>query len=138
MCDPHRVRILTVGVFDLLHHGHLRVFQQAKEIAPNGYLIVAVQESDYIRKFKPEADVFFSTDVRCELIQQLRCVDEVITYSEVDQIVQTVDFDIFAVGEDQNHQGFCRAIDYCNMKGIKIFRMKRTPNVSSRMIKSQM
>lgn len=128
-------RILTVGVYDFFHYGHLRVFQQAKAAAPDGYLIVAVQESDFIRRFKPDAEVFYPTEVRCELIGALRCVDEVITYREVQQIVKEADFDVFAVGEDQKHPGFMEAIRYCEEHGKTVVRLHRTPNVSSSSIK---
>lgn len=131
-------KILTVGVYDFFHYGHLRVFQQAKSISPNGHLIVAVQESEYIRKFKPEANIFYPTEIRCELISQLRCVDEVITYQDVSEIVKTVDFDIFAVGEDQKHEKFCQAIDWCRERGKEVVRMHRTPGISSRMIKGDL
>lgn len=35
-------KVLTVGVFDYFHLGHLRLFKQAREYGD--YLIVAVQE----------------------------------------------------------------------------------------------
>ena len=53
-------KILTFGVYDYLHLGHLRLFKQCKEYGD--YLIVAVQNGDYIRKFKPNAKVLYSTD----------------------------------------------------------------------------
>lgn len=130
-----KTKILTCGVYDYFHYGHLRAFYQAKAIDVNSYLIVAVQESDYIKKFKPDADIFYSTDVRCELIRALKCVDEVITYQDVSRLIKEVNFDIFAVGEDQRHDGFCRAIQYCNSVGKKIVHLHRTPNISSREIK---
>ena len=52
-------KVLTVGVFDYFHLGHLRLFKQAREYGD--YLIVAVQEEDYIHKTKPEAIIFYST-----------------------------------------------------------------------------
>lgn len=130
-----KTKILTCGVYDYFHYGHLRAFYQAKAIDVNPYLIVAVQESEYIKRFKPDAEVFYSTEVRCELIRALKCVDEVITYCDVSQLIETVDFDIFAVGEDQRHDGFSRAIQYCGSNGKKVVRLHRTPNISSRAIK---
>ena len=135
MSNHHKKRILTVGVFDYFHYGHLRLFRQIKDAYPDSHFIVAVQESEYIKKFKPEASVFYSTEVRCELIGELRCVDEVITYQDALRIVQTIDFDMFAVGEDQQHEGFKRAEEYCLMNGREILRLHRTPNISSSTIK---
>ncbi|MGO5467880.1 adenylyltransferase/cytidyltransferase family protein [Holdemanella porci] len=68
-------KILTFGVYDYLHLGHLRLFKQCKKYGD--YLIVAVQNGDYIRKFKPDAKVLYSTDERVEMLEALRIVDEV-------------------------------------------------------------
>ena len=71
-------RILTFGVFDYFHLGHLRLFEQCKEHAD--YLIVAVQDGEYICKYKPNAKVLYTTEERVELISALRIVDEVVIY----------------------------------------------------------
>lgn len=127
-------KVITVGVFDYFHLGHLRLFQQAKNLGD--YLIVAVQDNDWIKKTKPDANIMYSTQQRIELVSALRIVDEVIVYTDVDVKLPTVDFDIFAVGEDQNHNGFKRAIEWCNNSGKRIVRLYRTPNICSSSIKS--
>ena len=43
-------KILTFGVYDYFHLGHLRLFKQCKKYAD--YLIVAVQNGEYILKYK--------------------------------------------------------------------------------------
>ena len=63
-------KILTFGVYDYFHLGHLRLFKQCKEYAD--YLVVAVQNGEYIKKFKPEASVLYSTDERVEMLEALR------------------------------------------------------------------
>jgi len=129
-------RVLTVGVYDFFHLGHLRLFKNAKK---NGdYLIVAVQDGDYILKYKPSADVLYSTQERIEIISALSIVDEVIIYKDVDTIVQEIDFEIFAIGEDQNHEGFMRAVKWCEKNGKKIVKMKRTHGISSSDIKKKL
>lgn len=127
-------KVITVGVFDYFHLGHLRLSQQAKNLGD--YLIVAVQDNDRIKKTKPDANIMYSTQQRIELVSALRIVDEVIVYTDVDVTLPTVDFDIFAVGEDQNHNGFKRAIEWCNNSGKQIVRLYRTPNICSSSIKS--
>ena len=127
-------KVITVGVFDYFHLGHLRLFQQAKNLGD--YLIVAVQDNEWIKKTKPDANIMYSTQQRIELVSALRIVDEVIVYTDVDVTLPTVDFDIFAVGEDQNHNGFKRAIEWCNNSGKQIVRLYRTPNICSSSIKS--
>ncbi len=127
------MKVLTVGVYDYFHLGHLRLFKQAKNFGD--YLIVAVQDSDFIKRYKPNADVFYTTEQRLELISSLSIVDEVIVYQDVQSIVKSVDFDVFAVGEDQNHAGFQEAISYCIAHGKKVEHLHRTKGVSSTEIK---
>lgn len=82
-------KVLTVGVYDLLHKGHVELFRRAKGLGD--YLIVAAQDSDFILKYKPNAQVMNSTEDREYMIKSIRYVDEVITYTDVDKIVQEVD-----------------------------------------------
>ena len=74
-------KILTFGVYDYFHLGHLRLFKQCKEHAD--YLVVAVQDGEFIRKFKPEAKVLYSTEERVEILEGLRVVDKVVVYETV-------------------------------------------------------
>lgn len=133
-----KLEVLTVGVFDYFHYGHLRLFLQIKQCFPSCYLTVAVQESEYVKRFKPEANIFYPTETRCELIRSLRPVDNVITYRVVDEIVSQTKFDIFAIGEDQQHAGFQWACEYCLANGRRVVRMNRTPNISSSHIKQNL
>lgn len=131
-------RILTVGVFDYFHYGHLRLFKQIKEYFPHSYLIVAVQQSESIKRYKPDTEIFYPTQIRCEIISDLRLVDEVVIYTAVDEIIEVVKPDIFAVGEDQNHAGFQRALDWCKKNDRQIVRLHRTPDISSTQIKQNL
>lgn len=130
-------KILTVGVFDYFHYGHLRLFEQAKNISNDSMLIVAVQQTDYIKNTKPDTEIFYNTDIRVALISALRIVDKVVTYTNVSEIVKSIDFDIFAVGEDQNHSGFQAAIQWCENHNKQVVRLKRTQNISSTEIKNK-
>ena len=130
------IKVLTVGVYDYFHLGHLRLFENAKELGD--YRIVAVQDEDFILKTKPNAKILYTTEQRKELVGALRVVDEVVGYTDVDAIVKMIDFDVFAIGEDQNHEGFQKAVEWCKEKGKKIVRMRRTPGISSSDIKQKL
>lgn len=111
------IKVLTVGVYDYFHLGHLRLFENAKELGD--YLIVAVQDEDFILKTKPNAKILYTTEQRKELVGALRVVDEVVGYTDVDAIVKMIDFDVFAIGEDQNMKGFKRLSNGVRKKGKK-------------------
>ena len=126
-------KVITVGVFDYFHIGHLRLFENAKK--QGDYLIVAVQDGDSILKTKPDASVLYTTEQRIDLVRALKVVDEVIIYKDVDKLLPEVDFDIFAIGEDQTHVGFQKAVKWCEEHNKKVVKLLRTPGISSSQIK---
>ena len=128
-------KVLTVGVYDLLHKGHVELYRRAKGMGD--YLIVAAQDGDFILKYKPSAKVLNSTEERKYMITSIRYVDEVITYTDVDKIVQEVDFDVFVTGPDQCHAGFQRAIQWCEEHGKEHIILGRTDGVSSSELKAK-
>lgn len=130
-------RILTFGVFDYFHLGHLRLFEQCKKHAD--YLIVAVQDGEYICKYKPNAKIFYTTKERVELISALRIVDEVVIYQALNpETLERVDFDILALGEDHRGGRFDAAVAWCDEHGKRVVRLKRTPGICSSVIKGEL
>ncbi|MBQ2912591.1 MAG: adenylyltransferase/cytidyltransferase family protein [Bacteroidales bacterium] len=128
-------RVLTVGVYDLIHKGHVELFRRAKGLGD--YLIVAAQDGEYILKYKPTSKVLNSTEDRKYMIKSIRYVDEVITYKDVDRIVSEIDFDVFVTGPDQCHEGFLRSIKWCEEHGKEHIVLGRTDGVSSSELKAK-
>lgn len=127
-------KILTFGVYDYFHLGHLRLFKQCKEHAD--YLIVAVQDGNYILKYKPDAKILYSTAERVEIIKALRVVDEVVIYQTVGaEALEKIDFDILALGEDHKGGRFDEAVKWCKEHDKSAVRLKRTPGICSSNIK---
>ncbi len=122
-------KIFTVGVYDLLHIGHIKLFEHAKQLGD--HLIVAVQDADVVLRYKPNAKMVYSTNERIYMVRSIRYVDDVIVYRDVDTIVKEVDFDVFAVGPDQNHAGFQAAMQWCRDHGRKVVVIPRTDGISS-------
>ena len=134
--QPRKYRkVMTVGVYDLLHKGHVELYRRAKGLGD--YLIVAAQDGDFILKYKPTAQVMNSTEDCKYMIKAIRYVDEVITYTDVDKIVQEVDFDVFVTGPDQIHAGFQRAIQWCEEHGKEHIVLGRTDGISSSELKAK-
>lgn len=124
--------VLTVGVFDLLHWGHFELFRRAKELAgEGGKLTVAVQEDAIVTKYKPEAKLVYDWHKRVKMIGALRYVDKVVPYSDIDESIKCIDFDVFAIGGDQTHAGFQRAVKWCEENGKRVVRLGRTEGISS-------
>lgn len=126
-------RILTFGVYDMLHIGHILLFKHAKELFPDEecQLVVAVQDGDCILKYKPQAKMVYTTEERMFMVSSVRWVDEVVTYQDVDIDIQKIDFDVFAKGPDQQHAGFQRAVAWCEENGKQVVTIPRTEGISS-------
>lgn len=130
-------KIVTFGVFDYFHLGHLRLFKQCKEYGE--YLIVAVQNGEYIKRYKPDANVFYSTEERVEILQSIREVDEVYVYDICDRnALNSIDFDILALGEDHAGNRFEGMVQWCEEHGKNVVKLKRTEGISSRFLKTKL
>ena len=125
--------ILTVGVYDMLHIGHILLFKHAKELGDR--LIVAVQDGDYILKYKPGTQMVYTTEERMYMVSTIKYVDEVVVYKDVDKDIKKIDFDVFAKGPDQSHAGFKRAVDWCLENGKKVVIIPRTEGISSTILR---
>jgi cytidyltransferase-like protein len=89
---PQRIGCL-IGVFDLFHVGHLDVLEQAKKQCD--HLVVGVLTDDWAvdawgaRPFVPIVE-------RAQILEQLRCVDEVVVVDGVDAAGEFGDAIVFA------------------------------------------
>ena len=128
-----KTRILTFGVFDLFHYGHKELFRKAKEMGgPHAYLIVAVHDEAFIRQFKPDVELVYSTQARLEMVQQCRYVDEAVLYKTVAQGVREIPFDVLLLGADHGkHAAWQEALAWCEAHGKKVMRTTRTEGISS-------
>ena len=130
-------KILTFGVYDYFHLGHLRLFKQCKKYGD--YLIVAVQDGDYIKKYKPEAKIMYTTEERVEILEALKIVDEVVVYKIVGvEALEKINFDTLALGEDHIGRRFDEITNWCKDHGKNIVRLKRTPGIASSDIKKEL
>ncbi|HJL64705.1 MAG TPA: adenylyltransferase/cytidyltransferase family protein, partial [Candidatus Thalassarchaeaceae archaeon] len=97
------VRVMAVGVFDLLHAGHLHYVEQAKALGDE--LVVVVAHDDTVRKQKHEPVT--NQELRCRMVQGLKPVDTAIIGNPptmpIYEILETVKPDIIALGYDQKH-----------------------------------
>lgn len=128
-------KIITFGVYDYFHLGHLRLFKQCKE--QGDYLIVAVQDEEYIKKFKPDAKIMYTTDERVEMIESLRIVDKVLVYKTASvDFLKKIDFDILALGEDHKGKRFEEINRWCLENNKEVIRLRRTRGICSSGIKN--
>jgi len=92
--------VLTNGVFDVLHVGHVRYLRAAKALG--GRLIVAVNADSTVRALKGEGRPRMPAAERAELLAALEGVDAVVIFEEPDvrALVRELRPDIHAKGTD--------------------------------------
>ena len=125
--------VVTFGVYDMLHIGHILLFKKAKELGDK--LIVAVQDESVILKYKPQAKMVYTTEERCYMVSTIKYVDEVVVYKDVDEDIKRVGFDIFAKGPDQVHEGFQKAVKWCDEHDKEVVTIPRTEGISSTLLR---
>jgi rfaE bifunctional protein nucleotidyltransferase chain/domain len=75
-----QVVVTTNGCFDLLHVGHVRCLQQAKE--QGDVLIVGLNSDASVQTLKGPSRPVQSQDDRAEILAALTCVDMVVIFDE--------------------------------------------------------
>jgi rfaE bifunctional protein nucleotidyltransferase chain/domain len=75
------------GAFDLLHVGHVRYLEAAKDLTSGGLLVVGVNTDRSVRASKGEGRPVFPERERAEIVAALRCVDLVVLFDETDAAV---------------------------------------------------
>lgn len=72
--------VFTNGCFDLMHPGHVRYLQQARQLGDA--LIVALNSDASVRKLKGESRPILKERERAEVMAALVCVDYVTIFSQ--------------------------------------------------------
>ncbi len=120
------VRVMAVGVFDLLHAGHLHYLEQAKSLGD--HLTVVIAHDDTVRKRKHEPVT--GQDLRCRMVQGLKPVDEAIIGNSPEvpifDILPIVKPDIIALGYDQEHaeEKIRASLNDIGLGNIKVTRVE--------------
>ena len=96
-------RVMAVGIFDLLHAGHLHYVEQAKSLGEE--LVVVIAHDETVRKQKHEPVT--GQDLRRRMVEGLKPVDQAIIGNPpgvpIFEILKQIDPDLIALGYDQKH-----------------------------------
>lgn len=92
-------RVLTTGVFDLIHLGHIHMLQAAKKLGDELVVIIARDETVLKQKHNP----INPEEVRRQIVAALKPVDQAVLGHQGDiyRIVPELKPDIIALGFDQ-------------------------------------
>jgi D-beta-D-heptose 7-phosphate kinase/D-beta-D-heptose 1-phosphate adenosyltransferase len=92
--------VFTNGVFDLLHPGHVRYLQDARELGDR--LIVGVNSDRSVRANKAPGRPITPESERAEILASLACVDTAVMFDEDTplQIITALQPDVLVKGAD--------------------------------------
>jgi len=118
------VIVVASGYFDPIHKGHIRYLEASKKLGDVLIVIVNNDTQAILKKGKP---FYPNQEERMEIIEALRCVDDVVLSIDGDKsVTKTLEWlkpDIFTNGGDRNSKNIPE-IEVCEKYGIQtIFRV---------------
>jgi D-glycero-beta-D-manno-heptose 1-phosphate adenylyltransferase len=92
------------GCFDLLHVGHVRYLQGARE--QGDVLVVGINSDRSVTALKGPGRPVLSAEARCELVAALECVDYVVVFEEpnAESVLRELRPDVHCKGTDYSEE----------------------------------
>lgn len=119
-------RVMAVGVFDLLHAGHLHYLEQARALGDHLTVIVAHDDTVRMRKHEPVTP----QDLRRRMVAGLKPVDHAMVGNPPSvpmyDILPVVEPDVIALGYDQEHaeEAIRAGLDERGFERIELIRVE--------------
>jgi len=92
--------VFTNGCFDLLHQGHIRYLEQARNLGD--LLVVAINGDGSVRRLKGPGRPVVPAVQRAEVLAGLEAVDAVLVFHELDpeRVIRAIRPDVLVKGGD--------------------------------------
>ena len=122
--------VFTNGVFDLLHPGHVRYLQDARQLGDA--LIVGVNSDRSVRANKGADRPITPEAERAEILLALECVDAVAIFDEETpaDIIRRIQPDVLVKGADWGPDNIVGR-DTVEARGGRVVRMELSPGYST-------
>lgn len=94
-------KIFVNGCFDVLHPGHIRLFEYAKSLGD--ILIVAIDSDRKVSEMKGSNRPIYNQEDRASVLESIRYIDSVFifdTKEELEGLIKVINPDILVVGSD--------------------------------------
>jgi D-beta-D-heptose 7-phosphate kinase/D-beta-D-heptose 1-phosphate adenosyltransferase len=122
--------VFTNGCFDLIHVGHIRLLQKARE--KGDCLVVAVNSDSSVKQIKEPGRPVMPEDQRAEVVAALGCVDWVTIFAEPDPLVliRLLKPDVLVKGTDWSEEEIIGAPEVREAGG-QVLRIQLEPGIST-------
>lgn len=140
------MRILTIGSFDVLHHGHLRLFERCESL---GSLHIGINSDRFVREYKT-IEPAQNEQERMEAIVSANPWPKTANgYWSVylndgpgADLIRRIKPDMLVIGSDWENNGYMAQIgmddeEFFGQLGCSLLYVPRTPGVSSTQIREQ-
>ena len=127
----------TQGTFDLLHYGHIKLFERAKRRCD--YLIVGVNSDRLVKEYK---GIKTSQDekTRKHLVSLIKCVDKVVVVDSLDKVskVKQFKFKKCFIGSDWKGNSRWKQTKKDLAKiGVEVIFLPHTDGISSSILREK-
>jgi len=101
--------VMTNGCFDILHAGHIQYLYEARALGD--ILLVAINDNASVSRLKGKGRPFNDLRARVRILEALRCVDYVISFSEDTpvRLISEISPDVLVKGGDYEIDGIAGA-----------------------------
>jgi rfaE bifunctional protein nucleotidyltransferase chain/domain len=122
--------VFTNGCFDLLHVGHVRYLEAARECGD--ILVVGINSDVSVRHIKGEGRPLVSQEERSEVLAALHCVDYVTVFAEPDPLatIQLLQPEVLVKGADWPLEAIIGG-EVVQQSGGRVVRIALVPKVST-------
>ena len=132
------MNVITLGTFDLTHHGHIRLFKKCRQIAGDGHFVIGLNSDEFIKKYKGKLPVM-SYKEREQAIEELEIADLILKNDQPkgnakDIILQSM-ADLIVVGSDWARKDYYLQMgfnqDWLDERGIGLIYVPYTDGIST-------
>ena len=100
-------RVWLNGTFDVLHLGHIKLFQHAKILYPTSIVCVGVDTDDRVRQMKGPNRPINPLAFRVEFLRSIRFIDNVRSFATDDELREEITLfnpDVMLIGDDYRNR----------------------------------